>query len=78
MVDTVTVIQNFKVEQTLSANSGAATLTSTTPTFVESYFDTKTLDIEATDNQDIMVQGVSFTFENNVARIGRDANGKTR
>ena len=65
----------FKVEQTLSANSGAATLSSTSPTFVESYFDTKTLDIEATDNQDIMVQGVSFTFENNVARIGRDSNG---
>lgn len=65
----------FKVEQTLSANSGAATLSSTSPTFVESYFDIKTLDIEATNNQDIMVQGVSFTFENNVARIGRDSNG---
>ena len=65
----------FLVEQTLSANSGAATLTSTSPTFVEAYFNTKTLDIEATDNQDIMVQAVSFTFENNVARVGRDSNG---
>ena len=66
----------FKVEQTLSNSSGAPTLSSTAPTQIEAYFDTKTLDVDGTDNVVApVITGVSFTFENNVARVGRDANG---
>ena len=42
---------------------------------VESNFDVKKLDVDGQTLTDIIVQGVSFTFENNVARVGRDANG---
>ena len=65
----------FLVEQTLSANSAAPTLMSTSPTQIESYFDTKKLDVDGTSLADMVITGVSFTFENNVARVGRDSNG---
>lgn len=64
----------FKVGQTLSANSGEPTLMSTSPTQIESYFDTKQFDVNGVAT-DAIVTAVSFTFENNVARVGRDANG---
>jgi hypothetical protein len=64
----------FKVGQTLSANSGEPTLISTSPTQIESYFDTKTLDINGS-GADMVMTGVSFTIENNVARVGRAADG---
>ncbi len=65
----------FLVEQTLSANSAAPTLMSTSPTQIESYFDVKKLDVDDQTLEDIIVTAVSFTFENNVARVGRDSNG---
>jgi len=65
----------FLVEQTLSANSAAPTLMSTSPTQIESYFDTKKLDVDGTSLADMVITAVSFTFENNVARVGRDSNG---
>ena len=64
----------FLVGQTLSANSGEPTLMSSSPTQIESYFDTKQFDINGSAT-DAIVTAVSFTFENNVARVGRDANG---
>lgn len=64
----------FKVGQTLSANSGEPTLMSTSPTQIESYFDTKQFDVNGVAT-DAIITAVSFTFENNVARVGRDANG---
>jgi len=64
----------FKVGQTLSANSGEPTLMSASPTQIESYFDTKQFDVNGSAT-DSIVTAVSFTFENNVARVGRDANG---
>ncbi len=42
---------------------------------VESNFDVKKLDVDGQTLTDIVVTAVSFTFENNVARVGRDANG---
>lgn len=64
----------FKVGQTLSANSGEPTLMSSSPTQIESYFDTKQFDVNGSAT-DAIITAVSFTFENNVARVGRDANG---
>ena len=64
----------FLVGQTLSANSGEPTLMSASPTQIESYFDTKQFDVNGSVT-DAIVTAVSFTFENNVARVGRDANG---
>ena len=71
----MTSASKFLVEQTLSANSAAPTLMSTSPTQIESYFDTKKLDVDGTSLADMVITGVSFTFENNVARVGRDSNG---
>ncbi len=71
----MTSSSKFLVEQTLSANSAAPTLMSTSPTQIESYFDVKKLDVDGTSLADAVITGVSFTFENNVARVGRDANG---
>ena len=65
----------FLVEQTLSANSATPTLMSTSPTQIESYFDVKKLDVDGTALADMVITAVSFTFENNVARVGRDSNG---
>ena len=65
----------FLVEQTLSANSAAPTLSSTSPTQIESYFNVKKLDVDGTSLADMVITAVSFTFENNVARVGRDSNG---
>lgn len=64
----------FKVGQTLSANSGEPTLMSASPTQIESYFDTKQFDVNGSAT-DAIITAVSFTFENNVARVGRDSNG---
>jgi len=65
----------FLVEQTLSANSAAPSLSSTSPTQIESYFNVKKLDVDGTSLADMVITAVSFTFENNVARVGRDSNG---
>ena len=65
----------FKVEETLSANSAAPTLMSASPTQIESYFDVKKLDVDGTSLADVVITAVSFTFENNVARVGRDSSG---
>jgi len=69
----------FLVGQTLSYTSGLDTITdpvlmSTSPTQIESYFDTKQFDVNGVAT-DAIITAVSFTFENNVARVGRDANG---
>jgi len=64
----------FLVGQTLSANSAEPTLMSASPTQIESYFDTKQFDVNEVA-ADAIITAVSFTFENNVARVGRDANG---
>ena len=71
----MTSSSKFLVEQTLSANSEAPTLSSTSPTQIESYFNTKKLDVDGQTLEDIVITAVSFTFENNVARVGRDSNG---
>jgi len=66
----------FLVGQTLTGGTVAGTpnLMYTAPTQIESYFDTKTLDIGGSATNAV-ITGVSFTFENNLARVGRDANG---
>ena len=71
----MTSSSKFLVEQTLSANSAAPTLSSTSPTQIESYFNVKKLDVDGQTLEDIVITAVSFTFENNVARVGRDSNG---
>ena len=71
----MTSSSKFLVEQTLSANSAAPTLSSTSPTQIESYFNVKKLDVDGTSLADMVITAVSFTFENNVARVGRDSNG---
>lgn len=68
------VNSGFKVGQDLTGGSSAATLMHTDPTEIESYFNTKTLDI-AGSATNAVITGVSFTFENNLARVGRDENG---
>jgi len=66
----------FKVGQTLTGGTVAGTpdLMSTSPTQIESYFDAKQFDVNGVAT-DAIITAVSFTFENNVARVGRDANG---
>tara|TARA_R100001443_G_scaffold26301_6_gene39536 strand:+ start:1982 stop:3085 length:1104 start_codon:yes stop_codon:yes gene_type:complete len=64
----------FKVGQTLSANSGSPSLMSSTVNQIESYFDTKTLDINGSATAAV-ITGVSFTIENNIARVGRAGDG---
>lgn len=61
----------FKVGQTVAA---APSLVSTSPTQIESYFDTKQLDV-ADVATDVVITAVSFTIENNIARVGRAADG---
>jgi hypothetical protein len=61
----------FKVGQTVSA---APNLVSTSPTQIESYFDTKQLDVNGSATE-LVLTGVSFTIENNLARVGRAADG---
>jgi len=51
-----------------------AALHSGTPTQIESYFDTKTLTVGGV-SKDLVLTAVSFTIENNVARVGRAADG---
>jgi len=65
----------FLVEQTLSNSSGKPILMSSSPTQIESYFNVKKLDVDGQTLTDIVITAVSFTFENNVARVGRDSNG---
>jgi hypothetical protein len=64
----------FKIGQNITGNSEAPALMHTAPSQIESYFDTKTLDIGGSATAAV-VTAVSFTFENNLARVGRDANG---
>lgn len=66
----------FKVGQTLTGGTVAGTpnLMSASPTQIESYFDAKQFDVNGVAT-DAIITAVSFTFENNVARVGRDANG---
>jgi len=64
----------FKIGQNITGNSGAPDLMHTAPTQIESYFNVKQIDINGSA-ADAVVTAVSFTFENNVARVGRDANG---
>lgn len=61
----------FKVGQTISS---APSLMSTSVNQIESYFDTKTLDINGSST-DAVITGVSFTIENNISRVGRAADG---
>lgn len=65
---------HFRVGRTLSAASGEPTLMHTAPSQIESYFDTKQFDINGSAT-DAIITAVSFTFENNVARVGRDSDG---
>ena len=65
----------FLVEQTLSNDSGKPILMSASPTQIESYFNVKKLDVDGSALADAVITAVSFTFENNVARVGRDASG---
>ena len=66
----------FLVGQTLTGGTvaGVADLTSSTPTQIESYFDTKQFDVNGVATSAV-ITGVSFTIENNLARVGRDSNG---
>ena len=64
----------FKVGQNITGNSEAPDLMHTSPSQIESYFDTKKLDVNGSAT-DAVITAVSFTFENNVARAGRDSNG---
>jgi hypothetical protein len=66
----------FLVGQTLTGGTvtGTPNLMSASPTQIESYFDTKQFDVNEVAT-DAIITAVSFTFENNVARVGRDANG---
>jgi hypothetical protein len=61
----------FLVGQTVGSEPA---LHSGTPTQIESYFDTKQLDVNGSATNLVMT-GVSFTFENNLARVGRAADG---
>jgi len=71
----LTSSSKFLVEQTLSDNAAAPNLSSTSPTQIESYFDVKKLDVDGSALADAVITAVSFTFENNVARVGRDGDG---
>ena len=66
----------FLSGQTLTGGSVAGTpnLTSASPTQIESYFDTKQFDVNGTPATAV-ITGVSFTIENNLARVGRDSAG---
>tara|TARA_Y100001973_G_C5197856_1_gene335544 strand:- start:2094 stop:3230 length:1137 start_codon:yes stop_codon:yes gene_type:complete len=73
-----TSADTFRVEQTLSANSGAPDVIAASGSQaipVESNFDVKKLDVDGQTLTDIVITAVSFTFENNIARVGRDTNG---
>lgn len=65
--------QTFLLEQNLTGNSGAPDVVP--QTFVESYFTTKTLDLDGSADQTLVLTGVSFTINNNVTRVGRDQYG---
>jgi hypothetical protein len=70
-----TSANKFVVEENLS-NAVDVIGSSSAPVIpVESNFDLKKLDVDGQTLTDVIIQAVSFTFENNVARVGRDANG---
>ena len=63
------------MEQTLSAGGAKPALASSSPQPIEAYFNTATLDVDGSANKDLKLTAVSFTFENNVARVGRNGDG---
>ena len=64
----------FKLEQNLTGNSGAPDVVP--QTFVEAFFNSKTLDLDGSNNVVApVITAFSFTINNNVTRVGRDANG---
>ena len=65
----------FLMEQTLSASGAKPALASSSPQPIEAYFNTATLDVDGSANKDLKLTAVSFTFENNVARVGRNGDG---
>jgi len=65
--------QTLLLEQNLTGNAGAPDVVP--QTFVESYFTTKTLDLDGSADQTLVLTAVSFTFSNNVTRVGRDQYG---
>ena len=64
----------FKIGQNITGNSAAPALMHTIPLPIESYFNTKQLDVNGSAT-DMTVVGVSFSFANNCSRVGRDSNG---
>jgi len=70
-----TSANKFVQEENLS-NAVDVIASSSAPVIpIESNFDLKKLDVDGQTLTDVIVQAVSFTFENNIARVGRDANG---
>ena len=65
----------FLTEQNLSTAVDVISQSGSEAVQVESYFDVKKLDVDGQTLTDIVITGVSFTFENNLARVGRDSNG---
>tara|TARA_R100000655_G_scaffold104313_2_gene151446 strand:- start:1233 stop:2360 length:1128 start_codon:yes stop_codon:yes gene_type:complete len=65
----------FVMEENLSNAVDVIASASAPVVPVESNFDLKKLDVDGQTLTDVIIQAVSFTFENNVARVGRDANG---
>jgi hypothetical protein len=71
-----TFYSGFTSDQTLLLEQNVSADPDVVPqTFVESFFNTKTLDLDGSADQDLVLTAVSFTFNNNVTRVGRDANG---
>jgi len=65
----------FLTEQNLSVAVDPIAASASPAMPIESYFDVKKLDVDGQSLTDIVVTAVSFTFENNLARVGRDSNG---
>ena len=65
----------FLVEQNLSTAVDVIAASGKPVVPVEANFDVKKLDVDGQTLTDIIVTAVSFTLENNVTRVGRDANG---
>tara|TARA_X000001388_G_scaffold71558_1_gene61410 strand:+ start:974 stop:2101 length:1128 start_codon:yes stop_codon:yes gene_type:complete len=65
----------FLTEQNLSVAVDPIAASASPAMPIESYFDVKKLDVDGQTLTDIVVTAVSFTFENNLARVGRDSNG---
>lgn len=65
----------FLTEQDLSVAIDPIAAAASPAQPIESYFDVKKLDVDGQVLTDIVITSVSFTFENNLARVGRDSNG---